>query len=78
MNKALGFLSFCWTGTDVVVGMFSGVDGGNTAPPFSDAIIFVIVRVAAVAAARLWVGAVIAALLRVDASVSGKPIAGVR
>ena len=53
MNKAFGFLSFCWTGTFVVAGMFTGVDGGNTGPPFSDAIIFVIVRVAAVAAARL-------------------------
>jgi len=78
LNNALGFLSFCWAGTVVVVGMFSGVDGGKTAPPFSDAIMFVIVRVAAVAAARLWVGAVMAVLLSVCASVSGNPIAGVR
>ena len=53
LNNAFGFLSLCWTGIVVAVGMFSGVDGGNTAPPFSDAIMFVIVRVAAVAAARL-------------------------
>ena len=78
MNKAFGFLSFCWIGAVVGAGMFSGVDGGNTGPPFSDAIIFVIVSVAAVAAARLWVGAVIVVLLRADASVSGNPIAGVR
>ena len=65
-------------GAVVVVGIFNGVDGGRTAPPFSDAIMFVIVRVAAVAAARLWVGAEIDALLSVDASVSGNPIAGVR
>ena len=78
LNNAFGFLSFCWMGTAAVVGMFNGVDGGSTAPPFSDAIMFVIVRVAAVAAARLWVGAVIAVLFIADASASGNPIAGVR
>jgi len=60
-NKAFG-LFFCWTGTFVVAGIFTGVNGGNTAPPFSDAVIFAIVRVAAVAAAHLWVGAVMAVL----------------
>ena len=76
-NKAFG-LFFCWTGTFVVAGIFTGVNGGNTAPPFSDAVIFAIVRVAAAAAARLWVGAVMAVLLNIDVSVSGNPIAGVR
>ena len=51
--------------------MFAGVDRGYTAPPFSDAIIFVMVRVAVV-------GAVMVVLSSADASVSGKPTAGVR